>query len=387
MSRTTAVLAVTAVIVAMAACKGSKTEATSSGPTSTAPAKPPAGLPGQSQSDLAENVATIDGTPITVAEFQDRINKQSPYVRARYTSLEQKKEFLDTLVRFEVLAAEAKKRGYDKDPEVVRTMKQVMIQRLLKEEFESRVKPEDIADEEMKKFYDAHLTDYNKPEEVRVSAIIVKDKAKAQKVEKEAKLPANADNKQFRDLVTKYSEDEDSKARGGDLRFFSAEAKNLPPDVVKASFELKNQGDVSAPVATQNGYYVLKQTGSRKAISKSFDDVKRQIQNRLYRDKRQQAMQEFEAGLKKQAKVEIHQDALAKVQVDTSQPASPEAGEPGMPVPPPGGPTPVGPTTTGFAPGKPASPAAVQGAMQGGVPPAPAAVKATEPAPANPQGK
>src|SRR5262249_36522916 len=305
-------------VMALAACKGSKTEATSSGPTSTAPAKQPAGLPGQSQSDLAETVATIDGTPITVAEVQDRINKQSPYVRARYTSLEQKKEFLDTLVRFEVLAAEARKRGYDKDPEVVRTMKQVMIQRLLKEEFESRVKPEDIADDEMKKFYDAHLTDYNKPEEVRVSAIVVKDKAKAQKVEKEAKLPANADNKQFRDLVTKYSEDEDSKGRGGDLRFFAADAKNLPPEVVKASFELKNQGDVSAAVATPNGYYILKQTGSRKAISKSFDDVKRQIQNRLYRDKRQQAMQDFEAGLKKQAKVENHPDAPRQGHVSTS---------------------------------------------------------------------
>lgn len=318
-------------LLTLAACKGSKTEGTPSGSSATAtPAKQPAGLPGQSQSDLAETVATIDGTPITVAEFQDRINKQSPYVRARYTSLEQKKEFLDTLVRFEVLAAEAKKRGYDKDPEVVRTMKQVMIQRLLKEEFESRVKPEDIADEEMKKFYDAHTSDYNKPEEVRVSAIIIKDKAKAQKAANEAKLPANADNKQFRDLVTKYSEDEDSKGRGGDLRFFAADAKNLPPEVVKAAFDLKNQGDVSAPVSTPNGFYVLKQTGSRKAISKSFDDVKRQIQNRLYRDKRQQAMQEFEADLKKKAKVEVHQDALAKVQVDTSQPAAPEGAEPGI---------------------------------------------------------
>ena len=78
-------------------------------------------------------LAKVDDVTITVGEFQERINQQSPYVRARYTSMERKKEFLDNLVRFEVLAKEADRRGLTKDPEVVRTMKQVMIQKLLKD--------------------------------------------------------------------------------------------------------------------------------------------------------------------------------------------------------------------------------------------------------------
>ena len=80
-------------------------------------------------------LATVDGVVITVGEFQERLNRQSPYIRARYTSVYQKKEFLDSLVRFEVLAAEAAKRGFYKDPEVIRTAKQVMIQKLLRDEF------------------------------------------------------------------------------------------------------------------------------------------------------------------------------------------------------------------------------------------------------------
>ena len=48
-----------------------------------------------------ETLAKVDDVVITVGEFSERINKQSPYVRARYTSLERKKEFLDNLVRFE----------------------------------------------------------------------------------------------------------------------------------------------------------------------------------------------------------------------------------------------------------------------------------------------
>ena len=62
----------------------------------------------QKPEDLAEVLAKVDDVTITVGEFQERINQQSPYVRARYTSIERKKEFLDNLVRFEVLAKEAR---------------------------------------------------------------------------------------------------------------------------------------------------------------------------------------------------------------------------------------------------------------------------------------
>jgi peptidyl-prolyl cis-trans isomerase C len=344
-------VAALALAATIGACKGSKSETAAPEATASQPtAKQPTGLPGQPEADLATVVATVDGRPITVAELQDRLNKQSPYVRARYTSLEQKKEFLDQYIRFESMAAEAQKRGFDKDPEVVRTMKQVMIQRFVREEFESRFKPDDITDDEAKKSYDEHIAEYNKPEEVRVSAIIVKDKGKAQKAVAEAKLPANTDNKAFRDLVTKYSEDEETKTRGGDLRFFAAEAKTLPPEVVKAAFELKSTGEVSPAIATASGFYVLKQTGSRKAVSKSFDDVKQQIKNKLLRDKKQKAMQDFEVELKSKAKVEVHEEALAKVRVDTAQPATtaPGEGAPGMPpapAPPAAQPTPANPAT------------------------------------------
>src|SRR5688572_27533822 len=86
--------------LALSGCKGGSDATAKSGASkASSPAKQPAGLPGQSEADLAQAVAVIDGQTITVAELQDRINKQSPYVRARYQSMEQKKEFLDTIVR------------------------------------------------------------------------------------------------------------------------------------------------------------------------------------------------------------------------------------------------------------------------------------------------
>jgi len=103
------------------------------GPGKTAPSAPP-----QSAEEMKAPLAKIDDVTITIGEFEERINRQSPYIRARYTSLEQKKEFLDSLIRFEILAKEGFRRGYDKDPEVVRTMKQVMITKLMRVELDDK---------------------------------------------------------------------------------------------------------------------------------------------------------------------------------------------------------------------------------------------------------
>jgi peptidyl-prolyl cis-trans isomerase C len=275
--------------------------------------------PPQSAEELKAPLAKIDNTTITLGEFQERINRQSPYIRMRYTSLEQKKEFLDSLVRFEVLAEEAQRRGLDKDPEVVRTMKQVMIQKLMRDEFDTKLTADTVPDADMKTYYDANLAEYVKPEEVRVSAIILKNRAQADRVALEARGDGGKTNKGFRDLVMKYSSDEETKLRGGDLRYFDAATKELPASVVKGAFGLINTGDVSAAIDAGNGtWYVLKQTGRRKAMTKSFEDAKGAIRNKLFRDRRMQAQKDFVDNLKNAAKIEINEPNLAKVRIDTS---------------------------------------------------------------------
>jgi peptidyl-prolyl cis-trans isomerase C len=288
-------------------------ETTSGGAGATATAT-------QSNEELSAALAKVDDITITVGELQEKLNRQSPYIRARYTSLEQKREFLDSLIRFEVLAKEATRRGFDKDPEVVRTMKQVMIQKLMKEEFETKMSPDSIPDAELKTYYDANLAEYVKPEEVRASAIIVKSKAQADRVAAEAKGEAGKTNKGFRDLVAKYSTHEETKGRGGDLRYFAADTKDVPAPVAAAAFALAATGDVSTAIAAGDGsFWVIKQTGRRQAMTKSFDDAKQQIRNKLYREKRVEAQRQFVDGLKSKAKIEVVEANLAKVRVDTSQ--------------------------------------------------------------------
>ena len=314
-----------------------------------APAGGPTAPP-QSAEELKAPLAKIDDVTITLGELQERINRQSPYIRARYTSLEQKKDFLDSMVRFEVLAKEAARRGLDKDPEVVRTMKQVMIQKLMRDELDAKITADTVSDDEMKKYYDANVAEYVKPEEVRASAIILKNKAQADRVVLEAKGEPGKTNKGFRDLVTKYSADEDTKLRGGDLRYFDITSKDVPAAVAKAGFGLVNTGDVSGVVDAGNGsFYILKQTGRRKSMTKTFEDAKAQIRNKLFRDKRLQAQKDFVDNLRAKAQIEVNDANLAKVRVDTSSAVDDGKGHDFLPPPAAPGTVPPPPPQGGSA--------------------------------------
>jgi peptidyl-prolyl cis-trans isomerase C len=272
----------------------------------------------QTTEELAQVVARVDDVAITVKQLQESINRQSPYIRVRYASREQKRAFLDNLIRFEVLAKEAARRGLDKDPEVIQTMKSAMITKLLRGQLASGVKPDDIPESELRSFYSANQDRFNKPEEVRVSAIVVKKKPQADDVARLAHGEQGQSNKGFHDLVDKFSTDEESKLRGGDLRYFGRESTEVPRPVVDAAFQLARTGDVAGPIEASGAFYIIKQTGRRGAVSRGFEQVKREIQNELYKEKREGAQKQFVDGLKTGAKIQVFEDNLKKVRVDTS---------------------------------------------------------------------
>ena len=195
-------------------------------------------------------------------------------------------------------------------------MKQVMIQKLMKSKFEKTFSPEDITDVDIKRYYDEHPEDFNKPEEVRVSAIVVKGQRSANEVAALAKGPKGSTNNGFRALVDLYSADEDTKLRGGDLRYFAINNEEIPKAVRRAGFAMKAIGEVAGPIkVSKNLYYVIKQTGHRGAVKKELETVKRQIQNQLFRKKRSKAQKDFIEELKTKSDVKIFDKALNKIKI------------------------------------------------------------------------
>lgn len=300
-----------------AATLGCKRDDDPSGASSSAS---PAAAP-QSQADRDSVLATVNDVEITVEDLQRQINAQSPYLRPRYKSLDKQKEFLQSMVRFEILAQEAARRGLDRDPDVIRTMKQVMIQKLMKAQFDGgELTPGKIPEDELRAYYEEHQDEYERPEQVRLSAIIMSDAGRAEKVARLAKGEAGASVKGFRELVTEHSVDEATRKRGGDLSYIARGDTELPEPVAQAAFALQRSGQVEGPIAAGDRFYIIKQTGKKKGISKDFEDVKGSIQNRLYREKRAAAQREFIDDLRAKAEVEIDQQAFEKIRIDTSPP-------------------------------------------------------------------
>jgi peptidyl-prolyl cis-trans isomerase C len=89
-------------------------------------------------------VAKVGDRVITAGDFADRLAEQSPYLRARYTSPERRRELLDNMVRFELLALEAERQGYFDRPEVRRAENRVLVEALLREEIDEKIKLTDV---------------------------------------------------------------------------------------------------------------------------------------------------------------------------------------------------------------------------------------------------
>jgi peptidyl-prolyl cis-trans isomerase C len=302
----------------------------------------------------AQSLATFKGGSLTIGELEDAIARQSPLMRGRYTDQRNLKDLYDKTLRFELLAAEAERRGYDKNDAVEQAVKQNAVQALMKADFDNEASAESVTREEIEKYYQEHISEYVQPAMQRASHILVSTEAEARALLPEAK---KADLRVFRQLARDKSIDEATKMRGGDLRYFDQSGKPrdqpdalVPPPIVKAVFALKNVGDTAPqPIKLPGGYSIVKLTGQRPALSRKLDEVDETIRARLWRERRQNAIEGFVAKLREQAKLETKPELMDAIKLEDAVPPGPGA------------------AAHGHAPG--AGPAAIPGAAPVPAPP------------------
>jgi peptidyl-prolyl cis-trans isomerase C len=275
-------------------------------------------------------IARFGDQTLTADEIQSKLNERSPFERARYNTLERKKELIEQLVRFELLSAEATKRGLDKDPEVLHTMKTLMARKLVQQEIDDNPAKKNIPDADLQAFYEAHKDDYQRPEMIRLGAIFlaapdaaskVKRKPEAQKLLVELKAKAK-DFSAFGTTARAKSDDAASKAVDGDLKYLSGQqlADQYGKEVATATNDLKATGQLSEVVETPKGFYLLKLTGRTAALNQTFDQAKPAIQGRLWFERRSKLMEEFIADLEKKASYSVDDKALDAMVVNTTAP-------------------------------------------------------------------
>jgi peptidyl-prolyl cis-trans isomerase C len=228
---------------------------------------------------------------LTRADYEADLQRVPPERRDAFASDPKRiTAMLNNLLIVKTLAAEARRAGTDRDPEVARLVG-LESDRVLAQAQTRRIEEAAGAEfdarqaEFLLKAREAYLVDkdkYRVPEQVQVAHILFDtrkgspDAALVRAKATREELLAGAD---FAALAKKVSDDPAAKNNGGDLGWIAP--GRMDAEFTKAAFELKNAGDISQPVRSSIGYHLIRLEGRRPARQMSLDEVKDQIMAEL----------------------------------------------------------------------------------------------------------
>jgi peptidyl-prolyl cis-trans isomerase SurA len=191
---------------------------------------------------------------------------------------------------------------------------QIVTQQVIQREVGSRIQ---ILPDQIKKFYDEHQKDFERPETVRLSEILIStqqpsvDKNKpappepqlleaAQKKAEEA-LAAIKKGEKFEEVAKKYS-DGPSAQQGGDLGQFKR--GTMAKELEDRTFAMKPE-ETTDVIRTRQGFVILKVTEHLPAGVPPMKAVEPNIQEVIYYQRLQPALREYLTKLREQAYIDI----------------------------------------------------------------------------------
>jgi peptidyl-prolyl cis-trans isomerase C len=294
---------------------------------------------GSSSGDIA---AKVNGIPITTQElnrsFQAHVQVPYSTVQEDPRAKEILRQILDNLIDRELLLQQAKSLKMAVPPQQVDAQMQQLAQRFpspeafeqaltaqnftvdtVKKDVENQmlrqqlVKKEildkvNVSARDVQSFYDKNKNKYVEEEQVRARHILIKVPQEVSPAE-DAKLKGRADDalkraKKGEDFaaLAKELSDDGSKETGGDLGFFPR--GRMVTGFEEAAFALQ-PGQMSEIIRTQFGYHIIKVEERKAGRALPFDEAKGQVKEDLTQEQTYERYQQYVAGLRGKAKVEV----------------------------------------------------------------------------------
>lgn len=275
-------------------------------------------------------IAKVGNAKIVYGDLNKLIQMMPPSYQAMLGSVEQLNNLLQRQIDNTLFAQEARRLKVDKNPDVQYKIEEftkgLLTQALLEQAVNKNIA---VTDQEIKQYYDANKSEFQVPERVKASHILiavpadasdsVKKEKKARAEEILAKIKKGED---FSELAKQYSDDAATKNRGGVIGFFSKGSKEAAFE--EAAAKLKKD-EVSSPVLTGKGYDIIKVLETKAAETKSLEDSRSRISSKLEQKKRNEAIETLLKDIKGRTDVVIYEDALKKIVDASKPPAEPKA--------------------------------------------------------------
>ena len=165
------------------------------------------------------------------------------------------------------------------------------------------------SDAEVETYFKEHPEEFQAPETVRASHILLRVNSDASPeiaAEKEklaqSLLERLKKGESFAELAKSFSDDPDSREKSGDLGFFSRD--RIVPELADAAFLMKKDETSSAPVRSPFGWHLLMLTDRKAAHPVTLEESRDQIRAFLEANKKREAASNLIAGLHEAAKIQ-----------------------------------------------------------------------------------
>lgn len=310
---------------------------------------------------VEEIVARVNNSIVTRADMRKareqlyaEANQQPDRAAAEQDAKDREKDLLRDLIDQQLLLQKAQELGISADTELVKRLDElrkqmhadsmeemekaaasqgisfedfkqnmknnILTQRVIGQEVGGHVT---VTQQDIQQFYDQHKTELDRPEQVRLSEILIStqttpavknDKGETQLPETPspeviAQAQAKADQvyaqlqkgAKFDDLAKQYSNGPTS-AVGGDLEYFKR--GTLSKELENQVFSLK-VGEFTQPTRTNQGFVILKVTEHQSGGVPELKDVQTQIQEQVYMVKLQPALRDYLMKLREEAFIDI----------------------------------------------------------------------------------
>lgn len=264
-----------------------------------------------------KDLVRVNDVSISLEEFRQMSERQSLEGKMRLLSEKAIRDFLENyIITREVLYQEAKKKGLDKNKEIMTKVEDfrraMIIDALLEESLRGK---SEVSEDEIQKYYKENQDRFTEPREVKIRHIFVTSESVLKEV-----LTKLSQGERFEKLASTYNVDK-SREGGGDIGYIKR--GQLSPSFAlfeEAAFSLRKKGDISEVVKTPLGYHIIQLDDRQGTVLRPFDQVKEKIYFFLQTKKKQDAYLEYVKEVKSKAKIIINEKLWAEEEKKEAKP-------------------------------------------------------------------
>ncbi len=247
-------------------------------------------------------LATWEGGQMTLGQYLTMIKQQRAEVRPDLDDYEKMEKFIFLQNVMDLLAAEARRKGIEDDPEYKRKIKrfrELTMAVIVENDSIPIINP--VTDEELKQYYDDNIELFEIPAKIHIYEILLSSEQEAIKYKNEIKSLTK-----FREVASKVTERPNYREREGDMNYIEQRTNEL---IYNAADQV-SVGQIAGPVRRNDKFAIVYVADKKPAEIQEYQQAKQSIQANMGAERKQSALASWVEAKKQETTIKIYENNL-----------------------------------------------------------------------------